>query len=523
MTTVQDLAAVVGPALLDVVAGEARRRVLDVSLVAAGDPDATAAPESGDLVLCAPGARDAAVVAALLTGWGHLGVAAVALPRDVTDQPAVRAAARQAGVCLLAVPPGTAWAQLVWVLIGLLEADPDRGAPDATGFGELFTLADAVEALLGGPVTIEDAASRVLAHSAGQHGADPARLSTIVGRRVPAELTERFRSMGVLRALQTSDEPVLVPSWGEGISPRLVLPVRAGKELLGSIWAVVDDPVPPRDAAELQRVVSLVALQLLRRRAHEDLAARLESDRLLQALSGQPPAGWSPAGTGPWRVVCLAEPGSPDAGQADRWRAVLRWNGWRTPALTEADGSVFAVVDAGPAGRAGSWAWLARTTTAGLVGASGPLTAPEVADPARLVAARVEAAEVTELLRSGRLGATSRVRAAEEAWAALVVARAVAAVGAPHRGGPVDRVLELDRHEGTDFARTLSAALAHPGDPRAAAARLHVHPNTFRYRMRRLRQAVSLDLDDDTVRLALGLQLRAAGTGGRRVAGPGSG
>ncbi|MFP5334475.1 MAG: helix-turn-helix domain-containing protein, partial [Actinomycetes bacterium] len=104
-----------------------------------------------------------------------------------------------------------------------------------------------------------------------------------------------------------------------------------------------------------------------------------------------------------------------------------------------------------------------------------------------------------------------RATTAEDAWAALVAARAVSAVGGPHRGGPVDRVLELDRREGAEYARTLSAALAHPGDPRAAAARLHVHPNTFRYRMRRLRQEVPLDLDDETVRLALALQLRAAG------------
>jgi len=512
MATVQDLTAAVGPALLDVVTGDAGRRVLDVSLVATGDPAATAALEADDLVLCATGPDDAALPERL-EQWGALGVSAVALPRELTDVPEVLAAAERSGLCLLAVPPGTAWAQLVWMLMGLLDAAPERGTPDATGFGELFILADAVEGMLGGPVTIEDAASRVLAHSAGQLGADPARLSTIVGRRVPAELTERFRSMGVLRALQTSDEPVLVPSWGEGISPRLVLPVRAGRELLGSIWAAVDAPVPPRDAAELQRLVSLVALQLLRRRAHEDLAARLESDRLLAALSGQPPAGWSPPGSGPWRVVCLAE--GDDAappGSTDRWRAVLRWNGWRTPLLTEADGVTYALVDAGPAGRPGSWAWLARTTTAGRLGASSALGVAAVADPARLVGARVEAAEVTDLLRA--VSATRRRAAtAEQSWAELAVRRAAEAVGAPSPGSPVHRLLELDRRDGTEYARTLAAALAHPGDPRAAASRLHVHPNTFRYRMRRLAQEVPLDLDDETVRLAVTLQLRAAGAG----------
>ena len=63
---------------------------------------------------------------------------------------------------------------------------------------------------------------------------------------------------------------------------------------------------------------------------------------------------------------------------------------------------------------------------------------------------------------------------------------------------------------GRAVAATLAADLAHPGNPRAAAARLHIHPNTFRYRLRRLADVATIDLTDPVVRLAVQLELEAA-------------
>ncbi len=520
MATVRELVNAVGPALLGVAHGEGGENVRDVVLVPVGE-DGSANGEPGDLVLCMGSDAGDALLETLRQLAGA-GVAAVAVAADTAGRPDVIALAEEKKLCLLSVPAGAGWAQLVWLLIGLLEAAPDRPQEGpASSFGELFTLADAVEGVLGGPVTIEDAASRVLAHSARQEGADPARLSTIVGRRVPAELTERFRSTGVLRALQRSDEPVLVPSWGPGISPRLVIPIRAGRELLGSIWAAVDHDVPPGGAAELQRMVALLALHLLRLRAQEDLVGRLEAERLRGALTGGSPSGWAPPGEAPWRVVALAEnTRTPSLGHAERWRSVLRWNGWRTPLVAEVDGLAFALVYSGSGATPGSWDWLVRTTATGLVAASSPVRAA-----GGLVEARAEAAEVMQLLRAGPMGLDRgggggqerQVVAAEDAWAALVVSRAVATVGdagasagSAVAGGPLSRLLAHDAANGTDLARTLAAHLAHPGDPRAAAGRLHVHPNTFRYRMRKIAEIAPMDLDDELVRLAVQLQLLAA-------------
>jgi len=55
-----------------------------------------------------------------------------------------------------------------------------------------------------------------------------------------------------------------------------------------------------------------------------------------------------------------------------------------------------------------------------------------------------------------------------------------------------------------ELAKSLLAYLDALGDVRAAADRLHVHPNTLRYRLKR----IDLDLDDPLVRLIAQLQLR---------------
>ena len=59
------------------------------------------------------------------------------------------------------------------------------------------------------------------------------------------------------------------------------------------------------------------------------------------------------------------------------------------------------------------------------------------------------------------------------------------------------------------LVETLRAWLAHQGDVRAAAERLHVHTQTVRYRLNRLRDVLGDALDDPAARLELQLALRA--------------
>ncbi len=89
------------------------------------------------------------------------------------------------------------WAHVVWLLRGILDRAATGAAARSDGpvHDDLFALADACAALVEAPVTIEDTQSRVLAYSSRQDVADPVRLSTIVGRKVPdAILDESART-----------------------------------------------------------------------------------------------------------------------------------------------------------------------------------------------------------------------------------------------------------------------------------------------------------------------------------------
>ncbi|HWO66481.1 MAG TPA: PucR family transcriptional regulator, partial [Umezawaea sp.] len=190
-----------------------------------------------------------------------------------------------AGVAVLLVDPAVSWSQLAGVVYGLVlegrETESGRGPTD------LFALADSLAGAVGGAVTIEDRLSGVLAYSSSQQGADPARLRTILGRRVPDRLRELFESRGVTAYLAAYDEPLFVEEDTEhGLTGRMVVAVRAGRELLGSVWVTCGSPLTGVRCTALADGARTVALHLLRSRASADLERQVESDLVIRLLEG---------------------------------------------------------------------------------------------------------------------------------------------------------------------------------------------------------------------------------------------
>ncbi|MEO7061548.1 MAG: helix-turn-helix domain-containing protein [Lapillicoccus sp.] len=470
--------------------------------------------EPGDLVF-GVGIPDAPAAVDLIARLAQVGSAGVVLRRDLAGSRTVRAAARSHHLALVELDINAALAHV----LGLVRDVLDRGAmlgldaPDPGAHHDLFTVADAVAALVDAPVTIEDALSRVLAYSSRQDVTDTARVSTIVGRRVPEALVAHFRARGLFRRLARSDDPFLVPPGPTQTLPRLVVPVRAGGEWLGSIWVVAEELPPEPVLRELRQVATVLALQLLRVRAQADLTRRVSADRLRTALTDNDSGAsrWLPLG--PWRVVALSRPEDSDdvTHDLDVWESVFRRHQWQQPLITDVDGAAWAVVTAGPTdqGRPGTWEWLATTTAAQAradpslhVVAGGAVT-----DPALLRASRDEAAELAALLARGRI--SGPVVAFEDAWREVTLGRA--ATTGPPLGGPLPALRAHDDARGTAYLPTLAAWLDHPAEPTRAAAALHVHPNTLRYRMGRMAEVTALELDDPTTRLVLRLQLAALG------------
>lgn len=431
----------------------------------------------------------------------------VVLRRSLARGDQVREAAQRGGLALVEITEQASWAHLVWLLRGLIDraaVGPAR-IDDAPVLDDLFSLADAAAAVVDAPVTIEDQRSRVLAYSARQDSADPARVSTIIGRRVPADVLAALRAQGVFRRLASSSEPVFVPA-SEGTKPRLVVPVRVGQEWLGSIWAVVEARPPVQVVAELAQTATVVALHLLALRAQADLPRLVAADRLGAVLEGHAHElpDWLPPG--PWRVAALGG-GADSAPQLlHLWESLCRRHGWRQPLLAELTGGVYAVLQDQEATTPGTWGWLtsvvllASEDTLGLNVRAG--RAVGVADQLpRSLAQAQEARRVA--------APTSPVATHDQMWAEVTVARAAAALSGELLG-PVTLLRSHDEEQGSDYLRTLTAFLDFPGTPTRAASSIHVHPNTLRYRMSRIIELSGVDLDDPQVRLALRLQLAAA-------------
>jgi hypothetical protein len=515
MIDVRSLVERVGPTLLRTVA-------LPDSIGCAGDvviaePDQSPQVAGGDLVLgVAIADRERAVE--LTRVCGEQGAAAILLKPPLSTDASIVATAENTGLALVEVRPGTAWAQLVWLIRAALAGtgvEDAEGPPrvGATGLGDLFRLADAIADVVDAPVTIEDAHSQVLAYSARQDLTDPARVSTIMGRKQPDDVLAKFRSRGTFRQLSKGSSAVFVPAQPDGTLPRLVMPIRMGGELLGSLWAVVPGEVSDERATAFADTAPLVALQLLRWRSIAD-AERQRSAGLVRLLldGGE---GWRAAATElavpstPHRVVAIDVPESDGPAEGHLlalWEWITRGIG-RRPLVAEIGGVLYALVPDRP----GSDGWpTLREALAAHDADPRPLVAVGASvGLAELAQSRAQADEVLGLLRARQVHDSVAVH--EELWHIVVLNRMAGAsidagVGAL---GPLPLVHEHDHAHGTEYLNTLHAWLRHTGDPRAASEELRVHTNTFRYRMKRLAKLVDLDLDNPDVRSALLVQLLA--------------
>ncbi len=452
MITVQGVVDRVGPTLLHTRLTGAEAHVTDVVIAEAGRRDQVG---DGDLVLgvAVHSTKDAVE---LVRYCGSQGAAAVLLKPPLPVRAAVRSAAQAHDMALVEVHAAASWAQVVWLLRSVLDAaadesDDQRGEP---GLGDLFRLADAAAAVVDAPVTIEDANSRVLAYSARQDRTDPARVSTIMGRRVPDDVLARFRSRGVFRELSRGRTTIFVPKQADGTLPRLIVPIRMGGELLGSMWAVVAGPVADERAAAFADTAPVVALHLLRRRAREDAERRRSAELVRTILEGTGSVRLAAAELDlpdePHRVVAMAirspDPLGAEGMRLALWERITAGVG-RRPAVAELRDVLYAVVP----DRSG-WPALRHA----LAGEREPLVAagPPVA-MSELSSSRTLAEEMLNLLRAGLIAGP--VVSSEEAWQVLVLHRSATAAltAGATEFGPLAVLRAQDEQHGTAYVDTL--------------------------------------------------------------------
>jgi PucR-like helix-turn-helix protein/diguanylate cyclase with GGDEF domain len=524
-----------GDVLLDPVAGVRSPRQQLGGVVIHDPLDTSEFPAHA--VVLGVGVREPAEVIRLLHACGARGAAALVVRQPLEPTLAIRRAAAESGVALLGLAGGASWAQLAAMLRTLLaEGDIGDVSPQTLGgipFGDLFALANAIAALLDAPVTIEDPASRVLAFSGRQEEADESRVETILGRKVPERYTRGLARSGVFDQLYRGTSPVYIDPSSQDFEmlPRVALAVRAGEEILGSIWAAVSGPLSEERAQALVDAGKLVALHLLRLRAGADVERRLRADLVGTALEGGTAAAEAIARLGllgrPAIVLAMGLTGDVpeddadhdadhDVNQvADRQRTAdalaMHLSAVQPRSAVALLGDVaYAIVPMPGQDCRERSVRLASTfleRTGHKVGAAigiGPL-AP---DGPGLRRSRDGADRALRVLLTG--GGPRRVATVEDVHVdalMLELADLVAARG-DVATGPVARLLDYDRRHQSQLVHTLRCWLDSFGDVAAASTMAHVHPNTFRYRLRRLAEVGEIDLADPSQRFATMVQLR---------------
>ena len=500
-----------------------------VTGVLAFDPLDDQAASQGLVVLgvgLAGGAEHSAVLEEMALG----GASALILREPVALDPATAALARAHRVALLGLTRGASWTQLSSMIYSLLSEPVTAGENetiDGLPSGDLFAVANAIASLLDAPVTIEDRNSRVLAFSSRQDEADSPRIETILERQVPEHYTRMLVESGFFTRLHSSEDPVYIQLTSDDMEfkGRVAIAVRAGGEILGSIWAAVPESFNAEKLAIFRDVSKVVALHLLRLRAGANVDRRLRADLLSTALEG-----------GDGAAYALARLGIDDSPVAVFAAGIMGLKGLKVDAAIERQrvtdvvavhlaavhpdacvallgDTIFGVLPVQSVEDGEAQAVRLTEDILARAGQRTPLAIGigQIAGGSReLLTTRESAVRALRVQREhgGRADSSVALFSKVHVEALLLELRDRTAASKEKLTGPVARLWAHDQTHDTQFIETLRAWLDCMGEVSSAADALHVHPNTLRYRLRRLAEIGEMDLGDSEERFAAQLLLR---------------
>jgi DNA-binding PucR family transcriptional regulator len=499
------------------------------------DPIEQSPLEPGALVL-AIGITPASPQASLLIKDAGVAGASVVVFKHAEDLEGLSREAETAGVAVLSVPEEMTWTQLNALLANAVRFPPQRDAVGGLAgvpIGDLFALANAIAAMVGGAVTIEDPHRRVLGYSTLEdQPIDEGRRMSILGRQVPdfPGMRDLYRRVWATEGVMRADRALLQKLLGagppvmRGLEARAAVAIRAGNEILGSVW-VVHGPKPLTKEPEhaLSEAARIAVPHMIQARATRDVERRMRGEMLRALLEGRGSAeamatrlGISPAG--PLAVLAFRFVPTDDAvEELHRERLVdlvaVYGEAFRRQTVTAAMGrTAYALLPVDKQMGRDRLLQLAKDIA---THAEGRLRMPlraaagSTVDSMReLPRARREADRVLQVLENDRKKRT--VAAIEEVRSEVVLLelRDLAAEHPELARGRLEDVIAYDAENGSAYTETLRAYLDAFGDVPTAAERISVHPNTFRYRLKRLLEIFDLDMDDAEERLVLSLQLR---------------
>jgi hypothetical protein len=440
----------------------------------------------------------------------------------------LHAASVDHGVPVIVVRDDADWTRLA-ALARTAIAGAAADSVSGVRLGDMFAFANAVATMTNGATSIVDPTGHVVGYSTipGQPIDDLRRETT---------LTLQERTLPALdadyKAVYSSITAVFVEAHNDE-GARVAIAVRAGGELLGSIWVVDPGDEGRQDALEaLNRLAPLAGLHMLHARSAADFTERRNADLIRTLMDDARHAPFAAAQLGLGSeythgfavaafTIAHPQPGSVDAireQQRLRQLVTVTCNLQFQSAYTALiDSVVYAILPcSGESFRAAH-----RRLVQDIGGYTSTISAhpivAAVGDVAKgfdeLQRSRTEALRtLNHLLHQlrAKLAPQPPVTGLYEDHAIELNLLEIGDYIAEHDLGKFDvieAIRSYDADHQTDFLITLRAYLDANGNIAQAAKRLQVHGNTIRYRIARLAEDFQVDLDKSATRLWLWLRL----------------
>lgn len=478
--------------------------------------------QGGVLLLAGARPHAADTVSTVLEAASH-GYSAVVVKARGESLAGLVQAAMAVGVALLVAPDEMSWRALDTLITTIVTAHNTFGPADArSSAGDLFALANAIAYGVGGATAIEDHRGRLFAHSNLPHQRiDDVRLRSITDRQSPSRDIDAER----YRRVRHADGPIRFESTGPGVLGRLAVAVRAGGQLLGTIWVLDGDPPLREGAAQaLEDAAEVAALQLLQLRQREDVHRSHRGELLASMLTGDisPVAAAAlldmPA-TMPTAVLAFA-PGTPASARVPSplgaARAVdllnLYCEAWHPQAMcTVLEGTIFVLLPSQATGAGqGSISRFAQDVVATVERVTGLAMRVGIGPLAQRLEEIPVSRRLAELALEAIDSSDSPVAVIDKVRSRVIMhelsSTGVLDLTVP--GDPLEQIREYDRIHASHYEKSLLAYLDSFGDAARAAKTLCIHENTLRYRVRRMEDMFDLDLDDPDTRLVTWLEMR---------------
>ena len=164
-----------------------------------------------------------------------------------------------------------------------MKNDPFRAA-----FDSLEEFADVISEILQCSITIEDANHRLLAYSTHDERTDPARIATIMGRRVPEKVINSLWKEGIIPALLKDCEPIRVKRIDDiGLGDRVAISIWNKEDVLGFIWALeIEKSLTEQDCTLLKRAAEAVKSKVLQLQTRKNKQEERSQEFFWKLLTG---------------------------------------------------------------------------------------------------------------------------------------------------------------------------------------------------------------------------------------------